>query len=163
MSKERLTRFVTPVGKCMTTLNSLKHYMPCVTCRNNAKIKTDANGEQYTEKFNFCDTCEVKMLFNRLKEYEDLEEQGLLLRLPCKVGDTVWVPDRDGKPREMILDKPDIRCHCAKEDNLCMALCDRKTTGVCVRRLRNDGSDIGKTVFLTQAEAEEKLRELEEK
>ena len=24
------------------------------------------------------------------KTYEDLEEQGLLLRLPCKVGDTVW-------------------------------------------------------------------------
>ena len=26
----------------------------------------------------------------RLKLYEDLEEQGLLLRLPCKVGDTVY-------------------------------------------------------------------------
>lgn len=28
---------------------------------------------------------------NALAEYEDLEEQGLLVRLPCKVGDTVWV------------------------------------------------------------------------
>src|SRR5574344_240904 len=27
----------------------------------------------------------------RLKLYEDLEEQGLLLRLPCKVGDTIYV------------------------------------------------------------------------
>ena len=26
----------------------------------------------------------------KLAEYEDLEEQGLLLRLPCKVGDTVY-------------------------------------------------------------------------
>ena len=26
----------------------------------------------------------------KLCEYEDLEEQGLLLRLPCKVGDTVY-------------------------------------------------------------------------
>ena len=26
----------------------------------------------------------------KLKEYEDLEEQGLLLKLPCKVGDTVY-------------------------------------------------------------------------
>ena len=25
-----------------------------------------------------------------LKEYRDLEEQGLLLKLPCKVGDTYW-------------------------------------------------------------------------
>ena len=25
-----------------------------------------------------------------LEEYEDLEEQGLMLKLPCKVGDTVY-------------------------------------------------------------------------
>lgn len=31
------------------------------------------------------DVCE------RLAEYEELEEQGRLLRLPCKVGDTVYV------------------------------------------------------------------------
>ena len=29
--------------------------------------------------------------YKKLAEYEDLEEQGLLLRLPCKVGDTVYV------------------------------------------------------------------------
>lgn len=28
-------------------------------------------------------------LRERLKEYEDLEEQGLLVKLPCRVGDTV--------------------------------------------------------------------------
>ena len=38
---------------------------------------------------------------NRLAEYEDMEEQGLLLRLPCKVGDTLWVTGRDNVPREM--------------------------------------------------------------
>lgn len=27
---------------------------------------------------------------DKLAEYEDLEEQGLLLRLPCKIGDTVF-------------------------------------------------------------------------
>lgn len=27
---------------------------------------------------------------NKLAEYEDAEEQGLLLRLPCKIGDTVY-------------------------------------------------------------------------
>jgi len=30
-------------------------------------------------------------LREKLKRDEDAEEQGLLLRLPCKVGDTVWV------------------------------------------------------------------------
>ena len=29
----------------------------------------------------------------KLAAYEDLEEQGLLVRLPCKVGDTVWDND----------------------------------------------------------------------
>ena len=86
---ERLTKYITPVGKCMTTLNSMKHYMPCVPCRHKAEIKTDSKGNMYTEKFSFCDTCEVKMLFNKLKEYEDAEEQGLLLRLPCRLGDII--------------------------------------------------------------------------
>lgn len=29
-----------------------------------------------------------------LKEYRDLEEQGLLLKLPCKAGDTVYIIDK---------------------------------------------------------------------
>lgn len=32
----------------------------------------------------------IGQCFNKLADYEDLEEQGLLLRLPCKVGDTVY-------------------------------------------------------------------------
>lgn len=31
------------------------------------------------------------LLLEALGKYEDAEEQGLLLRLPCKVGDTVYV------------------------------------------------------------------------
>lgn len=30
------------------------------------------------------------MILEKLAEYEDLEEQGRLIKLPCKVGDTVW-------------------------------------------------------------------------
>ena len=33
----------------------------------------------------------VGKVVDKLADYEDLEEQGLLLRLPCKVGDTVYV------------------------------------------------------------------------
>lgn len=73
----------------MTSLNSMKHYMPCHVCRKEAQIKKDSKGNLYTEKFRFCDTCEVKMLFNRLKEYEDAEEQGLLQQLECRCKDCV--------------------------------------------------------------------------
>lgn len=31
------------------------------------------------------------LLLEALGKYEDLEEQGLLMKLPCKVGDTVYV------------------------------------------------------------------------
>lgn len=43
------------------------------------------------EKGSYCDTsvcCDV--MRNRLAEYEEAEEQGLLVWLPCKVGDTVY-------------------------------------------------------------------------
>ena len=86
----RLTRFITPVGMCMTNLNSMEHYMPCVPCRHKAEMKIDANGKGYTEKYSYCDTCEVKMLFNKLKRYEDLEEQGKLIELPCLPNEEVW-------------------------------------------------------------------------
>lgn len=132
MDKERLTKFVSPVGVPMTTLDSMKHYMPCISCRHNAKTKTDSNGKQYTEKHDFCDTCEVKMLFNRLKEYEDLEEQGLLLRLPCKVGSEVYYILGVPQKTPCVVEKASFEL--------------------------SDINKIGKTLFLTQAEAEEKLK-----
>lgn len=70
----------------------------------------------------------------KLKDYEDLEEQGLLLKLPCKVGDTVYLIKSDGKvvPRTA----------------------DMQFLGVL-------WDDCGKEWFLTQEEAEAKLKESE--
>ena len=46
----------------------------------------------------YCDNCSkgtedcdrLKAMVNRLAKFEDLEEQGLLVRLPCKVGTKVY-------------------------------------------------------------------------
>ena len=38
-----------------------------------------------------CEKCAIQKAFDKLAEYEDLEEQGLLLKLPCKIGDAVYV------------------------------------------------------------------------
>ena len=46
----------------------------------------------------YCDNCSqgagncktVKNMIKKLATYEDLEEQGLLVRLPCKVGDILF-------------------------------------------------------------------------
>lgn len=49
--------------------------------------------KECVEKYTECHKCEpFKDVMKRLAEYEDAEEQGLLLRLPCKVGDTVYTP-----------------------------------------------------------------------
>lgn len=96
-------------------------------------------------------------LTEHIHELLRAEQDGRLVVLPCKVGDTLWVTGRDNVPREMELEAPDIRTVCTDEDNLCMSTCNRKPDGFCAYRLRNDGADIGKTVFLTREEAEKAL------
>ncbi len=86
------------------------------------------------------DSIKVKGLIQKLGKYEDLEEQGLLLKLPCKVGDTVFcIHMYSGGGRvsdwgEMFL------------SNFSISMYD----------------DFGKTVFLTQAEAEKALANMKE-
>jgi hypothetical protein len=93
----------------------------------------------------------------RIRELLKADKAGRLVVLPCKVGEKLWVIGRDNVPREMELEAPDIRTVCTDEDNLCMSTCNRKPDGYCAYRLRNDGTSIGKTVFLTREEAEEAL------
>lgn len=95
--------------------------------------------------------------YTRLRELAEADKDGRLAVLPCKVGDTLWVIGRDNVPRKMELEAPDIRTVCTDEDNLCMSTCNRKPDGFCAYRLRNDGADIGETVFLTREEAEKAL------
>lgn len=98
---------------------------------------------------------------DRMRELAEADKDGRLVVLPCKVGEKLWVIGRDNVPREMALEAPDIRTVCTDEDNLCMATCNRKPDGYCAYRLRNDGTSIGKTVFLTREEAEKALEAME--
>lgn len=99
---------------------------------------------------------------SRVRVLAEADKDGRLSVLPCKVGDTLWVTGRDNVPREMELEAPDIRTVCTDEDNLCMSMCNRKPDGFCAYRLRNDGADIGKTVFLTREEAEAALEAMKD-
>ena len=38
-----------------------------------------------------CNKCELEKALEKLATYEDLEEQGLLVRLPVKIGDDIYV------------------------------------------------------------------------
>lgn len=99
---------------------------------------------------------------SRVRALAEADKDGRLVVLPCKVGGTLWVTGRDNVPREMELEAPDIRAVCTDADNLCMSTCNRKPDRFCAYRLRNDGADIGKTVFLTREEAEKALEAMKQ-
>ena len=113
----------------------------------------DIDHEAAEQLRRLCRNCDL----DRLEKLAEADKDGRLVVLPCKVGDTLWVTGHDNVPREMELEAPDIRAVCTDEDNLCMSTCNRKPDGFCAYRLRNDGADIGKTVFLTHEEAEKAL------
>ena len=90
-------------------------------------------------------------ILGKLAEYEDLDEQGLLLRLPCKIGDPVW--------RIIISDNYIMPCNVEEfvySNSLYIIVREELFN---TRRGLNI-NEIGKTVFLTQAEAEQKLKEM---
>ena len=106
----------------------------------------------------------------RLKLYEDLEEQGLLLRLPCKVGDTVWVVTSPFNVFEGIEYNKNLRDECYESfissvtfyKNSVQYRINAKVTNHFISAFYNE-HDFGKTVFLTKSEAERKLKEMENK
>lgn len=76
---------------------------------------------------------EKQRYYNKLKEYEDLEERGRLIRLPCAVGDMVYCIRESWSGHE--IDKKKFKVGMTDKFN--------------------------KTVFLTRQEAEAKLAEME--
>lgn len=96
-----------------------------------------------------------------LKKYEDLEEQGRLLKPLCKVGDVIW--DNDfGSPCAYTITAFSFG-ECEEY------ICEPVTTKEVVFYYTNSSgsitgsfaeSEIGKSVFLNKSEAEAKLKEL---
>lgn len=89
----------------------------------------------------------------KLCDYEDLEEQGLLARLPCKVGDIMFRINKGAKNPviELTVTQIDIT---TRSYNL--EVIDRECGELMCFK-----SDIGRTIFLTREEAEKKLEEME--
>lgn len=58
---------------------------------NGKELCIDVCGEKCVDGYTWCPKCKpFTDVMKKLADYEDVEEQGLLLRLPCNVGDTVW-------------------------------------------------------------------------
>lgn len=54
----------------------------------------EIRADQADEGIDFDVACRIALeKLIKCKEYEDLEKQGLLIKLPCKVGDIIWDND----------------------------------------------------------------------
>lgn len=96
-------------------------------------------------------------ILTKLAVYEDLEEQGLLVRLPCKVGDTVYRVNAGAKQPIIPMTVSEIHFLCYKNERVVRfdAISKGDMGEICYRL-----EDIGRIVFLTHEEAVKKLEEL---
>ena len=95
---------------------------------------------------------------NKLAEYEDLEEQGLLVRLPCKVGDTAYRVNAGAKQPIIPMTVSEIHFLCYKNERAVrFDAIGKEDMGESCYRLE----DIGRIVFLTREEAEKKLEDIQ--
>lgn len=116
--------------------------------------------------------------YKKLAEYENLEEQGLLLRLPIAEGTTVYIIENNTDACTDDCEFFNVG-HCC-EDYCSMPNIDNNVypqlsdIPVCEKQylevseinpkldwIFRNRDNFGKTVFLTQAEAEQKLKEME--
>lgn len=93
----------------------------------------------------------------KFKDYQQLEEQGRLIKLPCNRGDKIYFIKSAFSIAHFPIE--------AKVTSICGVDCDNDVMYSSITEYnkidrRFKSSDIGKTVFLTQSEAEEKLKEL---
>ena len=100
----------------------------------------------------------VKWL-EELKSYKDLEEQGLLVRLPCKVGDTVYRVNAGAKQPIIPMTVSEIHFLCYKNERAVrFDAIGKEDIGESCYRLE----DIGRIIFITHEEAEKKSEEMKE-
>lgn len=142
-----------------------RNYNPCDDCQYSYS--------KQNQEHVMCKICEFK-------KYRDAEEQGLLLRLPCKVGDTVWLLQEKCE-HAGANNEPWGNCNqywdnvskkgmwgCAgKDDQGNSLICEKKEMELYARQMEytlvlySPNIVFGKNLFFTKAEAEKALEEME--
>ena len=106
-----------------------------------------------------CDNCEITTsICEKLGKYEDLEEQGRLIKLPCKVGDIIYRVNAGAKEPVIKMRVLQVNYKQLREDRIIIridAMNDNDMGESCYLL-----EDFGKNVFITKSEAEAKLKEL---
>lgn len=138
--------------------------MERLTERKYGEIVSVKNEETGISCSSFCNNCSqgtgnckcVKEMVEKLAEYEDLEEQGKLLKVPCKVGDEIFIPiDFQGKVHHGVI----IDVEYSKIRKFFVAVVRTDDDFLCYEKLE----DFGKSVFLNKNQAEEALMKMIER
>lgn len=101
-----------------------------------------------------------QQLINKLAYYEDLEEKGRLIKLPCKIGESLWMIIMSGiKNKKAEWDIFEVICtgFSRYKSELKISTITKDKSKYKNKVLL---SDIGISIFLTKIEAEAKLKEL---
>lgn len=148
--------------------------MERLTKLKNGRITYNEKRDSVFECGEFCDNCPtgtaycrtMKKMIRKLATYEDLEEQGLLVRLPVKIGDDIYkIPSKANYDLNVLNGyKANNRVYHQKVYSIVFSQrgwfvqCDKDSIHapnvICL------DVEYGKTWFLTREEAEEKLEEM---
>ena len=131
--------------------------------------KKHENDRVFTGQLNITSMCkDLIPKMEQLKAYEDAEEQGLLFRSPCKVGDDIYSIPSETNYRLNVLSKHEEnnRVYHQKVARISFTKngwyveCDKDieygTDRICIEQ------HFGITWFLTKEEAEQKLTKMKE-
>lgn len=124
-------------------LEELKSYKDIGTLKELKELKENGT-------FTGLELTKLAIMQKELKEYKDLEDQGLLVRLPCKIGDDLYciVNGEVKKLKVHSFGVPDFE------------ITDIEFKYVDGFKIVRFVGEVGKTVFLTREEAEKKLEEM---
>ena len=120
----------------------------------------DSDDYGHNSCFGGCESCNGVMcgyaveMVEKLAHYEDLEEQGRLIELPCKVEDKVWAIRYGEETDYIVVPMLILEIHIYEHGVFFVP-----SENIRAFRLK----DFGTQVFLTKEEAEAKLKELQGK
>lgn len=147
----------------LTLEEAIKHAKEVADMNYNDAEKFDLNDSVENYMKGNCMKCaeqheKLAEWLEELKSYKEAEKQGLLVRLPCKIGDTVYRVNAGAKQPIIPMTVSEIHFLCYKNERAVrFDAIGKEDMGESCYRLE----DIGRIVFLSREEAEKKLEEIQ--
>lgn len=123
------------------------------------KSKEVCEKQEKNEKDELC-CCECKInqeMMDKLGRYEEMEEEGKLLKLPCKPGDTVYIAKKEYGINKVIT---------AKVTGICRSRNEEGEKNWCIKVFEKNGEYLipfekfGKIAFINKQEAKKALERI---